>query len=229
MKRILINIVDVLIPPRCHVCGEVLMPEERFICRPCLGRLPRTQYQHREGNPVEMRFAGKIPFERASGHFFYSRGSAVASLIHDFKYRNYPTLARQMGRLMAEDLFPSGFLNDLDCICPVPLHWIKRLQRGYNQTERIARGISDETGIKVSRDLVAARRHATQTGFTPEERVRNVEGIFILKNAEKYSGKHILLLDDVCTTGATLTSAADAILEAAPTSRLTLLALAATF
>lgn len=229
MKTFLLNIIDLLIPPKCHICGDILMPDEHFVCRPCIAALPRTSYHTRPDNPVEMRFAGLFPFENASGHFFYSRGSSVASLIHDFKYRNFPGLARRMGQIMAADLTTSAFLQDMDFICAVPLHWVKRMRRGYNQTERMACGISDISGIRVSRDLIARKRHRTQTHLTNEERRKNVEGIFRLKHPERYAGKHILLIDDVCTTGATLTAAAESILRAAPTAKITILTLAATF
>lgn len=229
MKTFLLNIIDLLIPPKCHLCGDILLPEEQFICGPCAALLPRTHYHRVEGNPVEMRFAGKFPFERASGHFFYSRDSAVASLIQDFKYRNYPSLARRMGALMAEDLKLTGYFNDMDFIMPVPIHWYKKMRRGYNQTEYLARGLSDISGVGVSTDLVAVRGHKTQTGLTPEERIKNTTGIFKLRNAELYEGRHLLLIDDVCTTGSTLTSAADAVLVAAPGAKISLLTLACTF
>lgn len=229
MKTALRNIIDLLIPPKCHLCGEVLMPGECFVCGPCAAMLPRTNYQSVKDNPVELRFAGKFPFERASGHFFYTRDSSVASLIHDFKYRNFPSLARRMGNLIEIDLRQVGYLNDIDVIIPIPLHWRKRMRRGYNQTEYLAMGLADKSGVAVSTDLKAVKGHSTQTNLTPDERRRNTEGIFRLRHPERYAGKHILLVDDVCTTGATLTAAADAILAEQPEAKLSLLTLACTF
>lgn len=188
---------------------------------------------------MEMRFAGKFPFTRAAGHFFYAPDSSLSQLIQNFKYRNLPLLARRMGQIMGDDLNLSGFISDIDVIIPIPIHWTKRLRRGYNQTELIAEGISQVCHIPVSNDLYARRPHHTQTHLSHEQRLANTGGIFRLRHPEKYEGKHILLLDDVCTTGATLTSAADAICSAlkieitsSPSplaSRLSLLTLGVTF
>lgn len=223
------SILDLLIPPECHICGEKLLPSEHFICIGCQTRLPRTHYHKRQDNPMVMRFAGRFPFQTASAHFFYSSDSPLAALIHDFKYRNFPSLARHLGRIMAQDLTFSGFLDDIDFIIPMPVHWTKKLRRGYNQSEYIAMGISDIVKIPISPALKAHRSHRTQTGFSVNERYRNVAGVFRLQNPEIYHSKRILLVDDVCTTGATMASAATAILEKCPDARLTLLSLACTF
>lgn len=229
ITSIVTDILDLMIPPRCHICGDTLMRSEEFLCHRCASTLPRTLYHSRKDNPMEMRFAGRFPFRRAAGHFFYTRGSSLASLIHDFKYRNFPSLARRLGNIMGEELKNVGFLNDVDAICPIPMHWSKKMRRGYNQTEYLAAGISEITKIPVSNDLKAIKRHSTQTHLSPLERQQNTQGIFTLRNAEKYQGKHVILLDDVCTTGATLTSAADTIMAQAPGAEISLLTLAVTF
>lgn len=223
------DILDLMIPPKCHICGDTLLKSEKFLCHKCAGSLPRTLYHSRKDNPMEMRFAGRFPFDRAAGHFFYTKDSSLASLIHDFKYRNFPSLARRLGNIMGTELKNIGFLNDIDVICPIPLHWTKRMRRGYNQTEYLALGISDATAIPVSEDLIVARMHTTQTHLDPIKRQQNTAGLFKLRNQGTYNGKHILILDDVCTTGATLTSAAEAILGAAPGAKISLLTLAVTF
>lgn len=220
---------DFILPPQCHICGETLIASERFICRDCLASLPRTGYHAVTDNPMEMRFAGKFPFEKAGAHFFYAPESRIADLVHDFKYRGFPSLARSLGQEVARELLMTGWLNDIDCVCPVPLHWWKHMRRGYNQSEEFARGISLEAGIDLSLELEAVKAHRSQTSFSHSERERNVRGIFRLRNPERYAGKMILLVDDVCTTGATLTSAAETILASQPQARLTLLTLAATF
>lgn len=222
-------ILDAIFPPVCHLCGGKLSRGERHLCHDCIERLPRTRYHAEEMNPVELRFAGKFPFERATGHFFYSPGNSTARLIHDFKYRSYPGLARELGRIMGRDLQMAGWMEGIDVICAVPLHWWKHTSRGYNQSEEIAKGVSKETGIVVSHKLIATRGHKTQTSFSHARRAENVKGVFRLKQPELFAGKTILLIDDVCTTGATLTSAADSILAAVPTAKIAILTLAATF
>ncbi|MDE6329932.1 MAG: ComF family protein [Muribaculaceae bacterium] len=223
------RILDLLLPPTCHVCGHTLMPDERFLCRTCLISLPRTHYHGRDANPVEMRLAGLLKFDCATSHFFYAPDSPLASLIHDFKYRNFPAVARRLGAVVGEELYLCGWLTGVDVICPVPLHWRKEMRRGYNQSRELALGISEASGIEVSSDLRAIRGHVTQTSLSHEERRRNTQGIFRLRHPERYAGRCILLLDDVCTTGATLFAAGEAILAAQPGARLRLLTLAATF
>lgn len=235
-RNIINDILDFFIPPVCHICGSPLQYSERFLCPACITSLKRTNYlsgytgpqSPAHDNPMESRLAGKFPFLRATGHFFYTPDSAVASLIHDFKYRNFPSLAGRLGEIMADELMYSGFFNGIDYIMPVPLHWTKRLRRGYNQTERIAIGISKVTGIEISEDFKATRSHRTQTHLTPQQRLDNTAGIFRLTHPQHYHRKHILLIDDVCTTGATLTSAAQCILANAPNATLSVLTLAVT-
>lgn len=207
---------DILLPRCCHLCDAPLMEGERSICQRCAADLPRTLYHREDMNPMAMRFAGFFPFRRATGFFFYAPGSSLAQLFQDFKYRGCPSLARDIGRIVGRELIPVGFLSDTDVIVPVPIHWWKRAKRGYNQSEMIARGISAVSGIPVDTSLVAARPHRTQTSLSHEQRESNTAGVFSLRNPARLRGKHILLIDDVCTTGATLRSAAMAILDSFP-------------
>lgn len=229
MRAFLRSIVDFLFPAKCHLCGEALVGEEDVLCEMCKIDLPRTYYHTASQNPVEMRFAGKFRFEEAASYLFYAPHSRVASLVQDFKYRDYPGVARYLGRMMGREIGESGWLDGIDEICPVPLHWLKEMKRGYSQTRELALGISAVTGISVSCDLKAVRQHKTQTSFDHAGRLKNTEGIFRLRHPERYAGKRILLIDDICTTGATLTSAADAILAAQPSASIRILTLASTF
>lgn len=225
------RLLDILYPPVCHICGGWLPPGERFICPPCISQLPRTLY-HRDNsgiNPMEHRFAGIIPFERATGVFFYAPNSPLAQVVQDFKYRRFPGLAFRFGEIMGNELFSSGFFSDIDAIIPVPLHILKRARRGYNQSEMLGRGISKVTGVPVSTLLRAPRSHRTQTSLSHEERRHNTSGIFRLHHPERFAGRHILLVDDICTTGSTLLSAAETVLDAVPAARISLLSLGVTF
>lgn len=222
-------LLDFLMPRLCHLCGERLAGSEQYICTACATRLPRTNYHRLPDNPMEQRFAGIFPFERAAGHFFYTPASDPAILIHDLKYRHFRNLGRYLGELMGRELLTSGFLGDADRIIPVPMHFLKQGMRGYNQTEQLAIGLSAATGIPVDTSLRAIRPHKTQTRLSHAQRMDNTRGIFHLKNPSALAGKHVVLLDDVCTTGATLTSAAEAMLADCPGLRITLLTLAVTF
>lgn len=199
---------DIFFPASCHICNAPLAKGEKSLCTSCIASLPRTLYYRQDMNPMARRFAGFFPFRRAAGHFFYSPDSDLASVIQDFKYRRYPSLAVRLGQIMARDLYTTGFLSDIDTIIPVPLFWLKQARRGYNQTHMLARGISDVSGIPIDSSLVAMRPHKTQTSLSHTARGANTIGIFRLKNPEHLSGRHVLILDDVCTTGATMRSAA---------------------
>lgn len=205
-------ILDFLLPRECHICGRTLDGDERCICASCHASLPRTAYHRMPDNPMVRRFMGIIPYRRCTSVFFYTPDSDLSNLIQDMKYRHFRHLGRRMGEIMAGDLLSTGFFNDIDLLVPVPMHFLKRARRGYNQVEELCRGISTITGIPVDTSLKAVRRHVTQTKLSHEQRLRNTVGIFVLKHPEKLAGKHVLLVDDVCTTGGTLISAANAIL-----------------
>lgn len=202
---------------------------ENYLCTSCLSRMPRTLYHRQPDNPMEQRFMGIIPYERATGHFFYSRGSDLALLIHDFKYHRFRGLARHLGALVANELLPTGFLNDVDVIMPVPMHFLKRARRGYNQAREIACGVADVARIPLGDNLKALRGHRTQTSMSLAGRHKNIEGVFYVDHASDLQDKSILIIDDVCTTGATLISAVETISAVAPTARFSLLTLGVTF
>lgn len=221
-------LLDFLFPRKCHVCDSPLAQHERFCCSHCLSRIPRSGFHRRKLNPMEERFAGIFPFERATGHFLYNRGAPISTLIQDMKYRNFPSIGNMLGEVAATELFSTGFFSDVDIILPVPMHFWKQLRRGYNQTHNIAEGVSAATGIEISHSLKAVRGHHTQTALSREERLDNTAGLFKVDNPDVITGKHVLLLDDVCTTGSTLISAAEAVWKVRP-SALTLFTLAVTF
>lgn len=223
------NMLDFAFPATCHVCDGKLAPHERFVCTHCLSTLPRTGFHRRSPNPMEERLAGRFRFEKATGHFFYSRDSAFSTLIQDMKYRNYPAIGNLLGKTVAEELFPTGFFSDIDLIVPVPMHYLKQAVRGYNQTFHIADGLGEALGIEVSHSLKAIKSHQTQTSLSGEQRRVNTSGIFKVEDGARLEGKHLLLLDDICTTGATLSSAGEAINVAVPSARLTVMTLGVTF
>lgn len=221
------RIVDAIYPRLCHLCEEPLIGDEEYICDLCLSRLPRTGYLNRPDNAVEQRFAGIFPFEHATSVFFYVRGNDISTLIQDFKYRNFPGLARRLGRLAYDELIFTDFFSDIDVIVPVPLHWTRRLRRTYNQAEMLATGIADRAHLPL-RHLLRARMHVSQTHRTLAQRSANARGKYYAVSCPDITTQHILLVDDVCTTGSTLTVAAEALTAAYPQVRLSILTLAAT-
>lgn len=204
IKDWLSSFLSLLFPRCCVVCGRPLAKGEECLCTMCNINLPRTDYHLRKDNPVEKLFWGKIPLERATSFFFYRKGSDFRQILHQLKYGGQKGIGAIMGRYMAAELLESGFFEGVDVILPVPLHKKKQQLRGYNQSEWIARGIAAVTGIPIDTESVVRRKNTeTQTRKSSLERWENVEGIFELHHAESLTGKHILIVDDVLTTGAT--------------------------
>lgn len=225
---ILTDLLDFFLPRTCHVCGCLLHSHESMLCTRCVEMLPRSLYHTIDLNPMERRFAGIVPFVRGTGHFIYTRDSGIAHVIHDMKYRRFPSLGIRLGEIAGAELNMAGFFDGADLIAPVPMHWCKRSSRGYNQTEYIARGLSISTGLPVTESLQSVRSHRTQTAMTLEQRERNLSGSFRVKDKAVLSGKGVVLVDDVCTTGSTLRTLAAEVSAAVPDCRLYLLAMAVT-
>ena len=226
IERTLSYISDLIFVRVCPVCGSVLSVDERHICAACMLDLPRTLMEGERMNSVEQLFAGKTPIERATGYFYYERHSRYASILHSLKYRNDPYLGEWLAGRFAAEIAQSGFFDAIDVVVPVPLHYTKLAQRGYNQSECIARGIARTIGVPVVKALRADKPHATQTDKSAEERYFNVQGIYSARHAERVEGKHVLLVDDVVTTGATLLSCALTLRSAAPGIKISIATLA---
>ena len=205
-----------LFSPRCCVvCGQPLAKGEEEICMVCNMHLPRTNYHLQKDNPVEQLFWGKLPLVRATSYFFYRKGSDYRFILHRLKYGGRKEIGKTMGEYMAAELMPSGFFEDVDLIVPVPLHKKRQSARGYNQSEWIARGITAVTGIPTDCKVVVRRKNSeTQTRKSVFERWENVEGIFELSSSSGLQGKHVLVVDDVLTTGSTIASCCSALMRA---------------
>ena len=229
MKRWIDDLMNLFFPAECHICGNDLSPDERFICGPCIESLPRTGYHRNRHNPMEERFAGQFPFVAATGHFFYSRDSSLSQLIQDMKYRNFPSIGNKMGEIAGKELYTAGFLNEIDIIVPLPMHFLKQAKRGYNQTVHIARGISKASGIEVMDALKMTRQRKSQTALSRSRRLENANSLFVSKKGIDLNNKGVLIVDDICTTGATMGAAAKAITDAFPSVRLYIFALGVTF
>lgn len=229
MRRWIEDIINFAFPAECHVCESKLGPNEKFICQGCISKFPLTGYHRIDLNPMEERFAGLFPFEKGTSLYFYSKGSQLSQLIQDMKYRNYPSIGEVFGKLAYRELFSTGFFSGIDHIVPVPMHWFKKARRGYNQTEMIGKGLSRESGIPLTDALKMTRRHTTQTKLSRKERIKNAEGLFKTKKGFDLTNKGVLLIDDVCTTGTTLASAAKALHERAPGIKLSLLTIGVTY
>ena len=204
------DLIELIFPRHCCVCGEVLSRQEQDMCLDCLYKLPKIEKIHL--SELEKVFWGRFDVERVTAYFYYQKESPYNRLLHKMKYGNHPEVGMRLALMAAEQLSKEGFFDGIDAIVPLPLSKKKRRQRGYNQCDYIAEGLSQITGIPVLKDCVVRNKsNETQTHKTRDERWRNVEGIFSLANPELIEGKHILLIDDILTTGATLTNCAIAI------------------
>lgn len=203
---------SLLFPRCCVVCGSPLSRGEECLCTCCNINLPRTGFHLRKDNPVECLFWGRIPgLKRASSFLFYRKGSDFRRILHLLKYGGYKELGEMMGRYMSAELSSGEFFDGVDMIIPVPLHRKKQKLRGYNQSEWIARGIASVTGIPLCAEcMIREKNTETQTRKSTFERWENVEGIFRLCDTVHFEGKHVLLVDDVLTTGATTVACASA-------------------
>lgn len=203
---------SLLFPRCCVVCGSPLSRGEECLCTCCNINLPRTGFHLRKDNPVECLFWGRIlGLKRASSFLFYRKGSDFRRILHMLKYGGYKELGEVMGRYMSAELSSGEFFDGVDMIIPVPLHRKKQKLRGYNQSEWIARGIASVTGIPLCAEcMIREKNTETQTRKSTFERWENVEGIFRLCDTVHFEGKHVLLVDDVLTTGATTVACASA-------------------
>lgn len=222
------DLFDFFLPRTCHMCGSLLRDSEDIFCVRCIETLPRSRYHIMPMNPMERRFAGIVPFVRATGHFIYSRHSQLAGAIHDMKYRKFPSVGRRLGEITGTELHSAGFFDGADMVAPVPMHWRKQASRGYNQADMIAEGISLSAGIPVFGGLVATRGHKTQTAMTLDQRQANLSGSFRVVDTEMLRGKGLVIVDDVCTTGATLRTVAETVVSEVADCRLYLLSLCVT-
>ncbi|WP_278989216.1 ComF family protein [Segatella bryantii] len=216
MASILECIFDLIAPRTCYICGRRLHTSEHVICTSCNIHLPRTYYwQDPYENEMTKLFWAKIPIERAAALFYYQGHAPASQIIYNLKYDNHPTIGYHMGIMTALEFSKNHFFDDIDCIIPVPLSWSRKLKRGYNQSNEIAKGIQEVTGIRVEEHIVKRTKFkSSQTHKGRWGREENVRGLFKLTHPEKVRGKHILLIDDICTTGATMVSCGKEITKA---------------
>ncbi|MBR5235424.1 MAG: ComF family protein [Bacteroidaceae bacterium] len=220
------DLISLLFPRYCKVCRRRLMHSEQHLCVSCLLELPRTHYEQNPENVLMQHFMEWPEVVRATAYFHYYKEGRYSNLIHHLKYYDHPEVGTYLGRLAATELKGSGFFDDIDLIIPIPLSKKKLRQRGYNQSDYIARGISEATNIPLRTDCIVRTVDTdTQTHKSQDERWKSTKGIFQVTNPEALKGKHLLLIDDVTTTGATLHACTSALLTL-PSIRVSIFALA---
>jgi ComF family protein len=209
LKNIFSDAMHLFYPHICIGCGSDLLSEKELICIKCYSILPHTQFEKFENNPVEKIFAGRININAATAEFYFSKTQLIQQLIHQLKYKGNKAIGFYLGSIMGQNILQSDRFDKIDYLIPLPLYPDKEFKRGYNQAEVICNGMSAVMHIPVlSKNIIRQRFTETQTKKHRTERWDNVAGSFAVTNSSILSGKNILLVDDVLTTGATLEACA---------------------
>ena len=210
------RLLNLISPDACVVCGARLGIEEEVLCTSCNLHLPRTFFAAQgTDNPMARRFWGRIPIERAAALFYYEAGSEVSRIIHQLKYNDRPEIGEVMGHMAAEEFAADGFFEGIDFIIPVPLARKRQRQRGYNQSEAVARGVAAVTGLPIVCNAVERISFKeSQTHKSLRERMENVEDAFRLTGKTSLQNCHVLMVDDIVTSGATICSCVKPMLAA---------------
>jgi ComF family protein len=196
-------------PRLCALCNLSLYKHEELLCTACRSELPKTLTHTIENNELCKIFWGRIPLDHVSAMFYFQKGNRVQELIHQLKYKGRKEIGQYLGKIYGEQLFNAEFYKHVEVIIPVPLHPKKRRKRGYNQSEIIANGMSESMKIPMDlKTLIKISVSETQTRKSRFKRWENVKEVFEVKKFDHLINKHILLVDDVLTTGATIESCA---------------------
>lgn len=211
----LIDFFSLVYPRVCLACGEGLLKQEECICNQCIYYLPKTNFHKLPENEVSKLFWGRVAIEHAAAFYFYKKQSKVQNLLHQLKYKGQKEVGIKLGKLYGIELIQDEKYQHFDYIIPVPLHPDKEKKRGFNQSEMFARGLSESMNVPCNTELLIRNfASETQTKKTKYKRWENVKSIFEISQPEMLKGKHVLLVDDVITTGSTLEACAQHIVAA---------------
>jgi ComF family protein len=210
------RVIDMISPRACAVCGRRLSIDERQLCCKCNLHMPRTFFARKPlDNEMARMLWGQIPVERAAALFYYETGSELTHLIHQMKYGDSPQTGEDLGRMVATEMALDGFFDGVDMLIPVPLTSERQRERGYNQSMELARGIATVTGLTVGKGVLRRTKFSgSQTHIRGRERRNNVEDAFSLADGTSIAHRHVMIVDDVMTTGATIINCAKELLKA---------------
>lgn len=206
-------------PDLCVACGTALGGVEQELCLHCLLALPRTGLHRFPENKVQRLFTGRLPLARATAFTYFTKDGMMQHLLHQLKYKGRTATGTVLGNVFGQELMADGWLSEIDLLVPVPLHRRKTYRRGFNQAALIAGGIATAAGLPLApQALSRVRDTGSQTRKSRLERLDNVAAVFRAEREEQLQNKHVLLIDDVLTTGATLEAAGLALLAAGAAS-----------
>lgn len=214
LRSYLADFVALVFPQLCPACGESLVAGEKIICTNCLFNLPLTNFHLQPDNVVARQFWGKVNIQGAYALYYFTKGGKVQNLLHLFKYKGMRKIGPVLGNIAGGQLAKSDIFNTVDVIIPVPLHKSRLKQRGYNQSACFAEGIVQKLKVPVDEtSLLRIKATETQTHKSRFSRFENMQQVFEITDPEKLKNKHVLLVDDVVTTGSTLEACAALLLE----------------
>ena len=202
------HIINLFYPAVCSACGSLLTGDETNVCLSCRHLLSKTHYESYADNPLAQMFWGQADFHAVTAEYFFSKTGKVQHLLHQLKYKGNKDAGRFLGQQLGKSIKDAALFQGIDYLVPIPLHPKKEHLRTYNQSYVIAQGVEDVTKIPIVKDCLYRKVFtSTQTKKSREERWDNVKDIFDVKDYKTFENKHILLIDDVLTTGATLMAA----------------------
>ncbi|HNR15086.1 MAG TPA: phosphoribosyltransferase family protein [Chitinophagaceae bacterium] len=214
LKEIKDSVLHLLFPHICTGCGSDILHEESVLCMRCIDAMPETNFELHPDNPVEKIFWGRLPLAGATAQFYFTKESLMQHLMHQFKYKGNKELGMQLGKIMGEQIKKSARF-EADALVPLPLFAAKEKKRGYNQAAILCEGMAEAMNLPVLDRIISRPQYTeTQTKKGRIERWKNMEGKFILSDADAIKNMHLLLVDDVVTTGATLEACGNELLKA---------------
>lgn len=220
---------EFVFPHYCKVCGRRLDPSEEQLCISCYLGMPRLEYDMKAINPAERLLLAEKSLVRAASMFLYDKESDYRNIFFHLKYWRHPKVGRWLAGIGAQELLSKGFFEGIDCIVPLPITYWKELKRGYNQCSFIAKGIRKATGLPIISNAVKrVHEHSKQAGLGKYQRYKNVQDLFKVTNSSLLQGKHVLIIDDIITTGATLRSLIDVMERSIPDLKVSVFTLALT-
>lgn len=222
------NFINLLFPRLCQACNGSLLGSEHLLCTNCLFNLPYTDFHQQPDNAVARQFWGKVNLQGVYALLYFEKGGKVQHLMHQLKYKNMPAIGNRLGAIAGEQLLQTQTFSNIDAIIPVPLHKSRMRERGYNQSTHFAQGLAQKLDAPITEyQLIRGVKTSTQTRKNRFERFANMQQVFIVTNPEALQEKHILLVDDIVTTGSTLEACAQELLKV-PGLKLSIAAIAYT-
>lgn len=214
LQSYLSDFVSLIYPQLCLACGDNLIHQEKTLCTSCLYSLPYADFYKYPDNKIARQFWGRVTVKHALAIWLFNKGGHLQHLIHQLKYNRKKEAGYLLGELAGKRLTQTSWFSQPDAIIPVPVHPAKKAIRGYNQSEILSKGIGGIINVPVLTDvLLRPGKAKSQTTQTRYERYINMRNQFMVKNEELIAGKHVLLVDDIITTGATLEACIETLLK----------------